>query len=137
LSDDILWSAGSCVLDPEHLPDGGAKDLEETNERRSQVRKDWVDGNGRPLRHNAPLWYYILREAEYYGVGKCAKDPGIGFGGQHLGPVGSRIVAETLIGLLWLDAGSFLHDLRGFRPMQCITGGRPLTLPILIEYALT
>jgi hypothetical protein len=32
---------------------------------------------------NTPLWFYILREAE--------KD-----GGNHLGPVGSRIVAETL-----------------------------------------
>ncbi|HYJ87344.1 MAG TPA: heme peroxidase family protein [Pyrinomonadaceae bacterium] len=34
-----------------------------------------------------PLWYYILKEAELAG-------------GNRLGPVGSRIVAETLIGIL-------------------------------------
>lgn len=35
-----------------------------------------------------PLWYYVLKEAEHLGEGK------------HLGPVGGRIVAEVLIGLL-------------------------------------
>jgi len=35
-----------------------------------------------------PLWYYILKEAELRG------------GGEHLGPVGSRIVAETLFGIM-------------------------------------
>jgi hypothetical protein len=34
-----------------------------------------------------PLWYYILKEAELNG-------------GSKLGPVGSRIVAETLVGLI-------------------------------------
>jgi hypothetical protein len=36
-----------------------------------------------------PLWYYILKEAEVKG--DC---------GRHLGPMGSRIVAEVFIGLL-------------------------------------
>jgi hypothetical protein len=35
-----------------------------------------------------PLWYYILKEAEFYR------------GGQRLGPVGSFIVAETLVNLI-------------------------------------
>jgi hypothetical protein len=34
-----------------------------------------------------PLWYYVLKEAEHHG-------------GERLGPVGSRIVAETFVGLL-------------------------------------
>ena len=58
-------------------------------------------------------------------------------GGQHLGPIGSRIVAETLIGLLWLDPTSFLHSSRGFRPLPAISGGMPLTLGRLVSFALT
>ena len=45
----------------------------------------------------APLWYYILREAE---VG----------GGERLGPVGGRIVAEVLLGLLKGDRFSYVND---------------------------
>lgn len=42
-----------------------------------------------------PLWYYILKEAELAG-------------GEHLGAVGSRIVAEVFVGLLQGDPESFL-----------------------------
>jgi hypothetical protein len=45
----------------------------------------------------APLWYYVLREAEEME------------GGLKLGPVGGRIVAEVIIGLLSGDAHSFLN----------------------------
>ena len=44
-----------------------------------------------------PLWYYILKEAEVAADGK------------HLGPVGGRIVAEVLIGLLQGDRQSFVR----------------------------
>ena len=46
----------------------------------------------------APLWFYILKEAElppYYG--------------ERLGPVGGRIMAETLVGLLQRDPNSYLY----------------------------
>ena len=43
-----------------------------------------------------PLWYYVLREAELGG-------------GNRLGPLGSLIVAETLIGLLVQDPDSVWH----------------------------
>ena len=43
-----------------------------------------------------PLWYYILKEAELKG------------GGNRLGPVGSRIVAETLVGLIKCSPNSIL-----------------------------
>jgi hypothetical protein len=45
----------------------------------------------------APLWYYILREAEEL----CA--------GERLGPVDGRIVGEVLIGLLYQDRLSYLR----------------------------
>jgi hypothetical protein len=48
----------------------------------------WPDGT--------PLWFYILKESEHLG------------GGDRLGPVGGRIVAEVLIGLLRADPVSYL-----------------------------
>ena len=42
----------------------------------------------------APLWFYILKEAEIVGRGR------------ELGPVGGRIVAEVLVGLLQRDLNS-------------------------------
>ncbi|GAA0449096.1 myeloperoxidase [Paractinoplanes deccanensis] len=46
--------------------------------------------------HGTPLWFYILKESELLG------------GGDRLGPVGGRIVAEVLIGLLRADPASYL-----------------------------
>jgi hypothetical protein len=46
----------------------------------------------------APLWYYILKEAEL--------PP---YNGERLGPVGGRIMAETLVGLLQRDPNSYLY----------------------------
>jgi hypothetical protein len=43
-----------------------------------------------------PLWYYVLAEAEHGG-------------GQHLGPVGSTIVAEVLVGLAQRSKNSILN----------------------------
>jgi len=45
----------------------------------------------------APLWYYVLKEAEVLHEG------------QLLGPVGGGIMAETLVGLLQRDPNSYLY----------------------------
>jgi hypothetical protein len=58
----------------------------------------------RPFGTSTPLWFYILAEA------KATTD------GLHLGPVGGRIVAETLIGLLRADPTSYLSVDPDFRP---------------------
>ena len=79
---------------------------------------------------------YILREAEYYGATEPSREAAC-MGGQHLGPIGSRIVAETLIGLLWLDPMSFLHSSRGFQPLPAVSGGKHLTLGRLVSFALS
>jgi hypothetical protein len=64
----------------------------------------------RGLMNATPLWYYILREAE------------IG-GGDRLGPVGSRIVAEVFVGLLEGDPESFLAEAPSWTPtLGGITG---------------
>lgn len=138
LSDDILWDAGSRVLNLGQLNGAQRAAFDLVQQRRAKVKTDWVSGNERVLEGSTPLWYYILREAEYYGVEKCPNEPGVGLGGQHLGPAGSRIVAETLIGLLWYDRSSFLHSRRGFRPMPEIAGNAgKFSLDRLIFYALT
>jgi hypothetical protein len=46
----------------------------------------------------APLWYYILKEAEL--------PP---YNAERLGPVGGRIMAEVLVGLLQRDPNSYLY----------------------------
>ncbi|MGH3931455.1 MAG: hypothetical protein ACRDTF_15965, partial [Pseudonocardiaceae bacterium] len=49
-----------------------------------------------------PLWYYVLAEAKHHG-------------GTRLGPVGSTIVAEVLIGLVRRSADSILTN-PGWKP---------------------
>lgn len=56
---------------------------------------------------HTPLWYYVLKEAEVRANGNC------------LGELGSRIVAETQIGLLRNDPDSYMHA--GWDPSQGVT----------------
>lgn len=53
--------------------------------------------------NKAPLWFYILKEAELQG-------------GRTLGPVGGRIIAEVLLGLLALDPESYLNSRTRWTP---------------------
>jgi hypothetical protein len=53
-----------------------------------------------------PLWFYVLKEAELGG-------------GERLGPVGSRIVCETILGQLRHDPTSFLST--GWTPADGVT----------------
>jgi len=63
-----------------------------------------LQSNAGLLLNKTPLWYYILREAAVL------------FGGNQLGPVGGRIVAETFVRILKRDAGSYLN-VAGFLPI--------------------
>ncbi len=88
-----------------------------------------------PFVASTPLWYYILAEAK-------AIDDGL-----NLGPVGGRIVTETLIGLLRADPASYLNVYPGFRPFlgtdlqlgsnlnPNITGNRTYTRAHFLYYA--
>jgi hypothetical protein len=61
----------------------------------------------------APLWFYLLKEAELGG-------------GQKLGPVGGRIVADVILGILAADPESYFNT-PGFTPMDADWGmGRML-----------
>ncbi|MEU3454719.1 peroxidase family protein [Micromonospora sp. NPDC006766] len=69
-----------------------------------QVGEEWAGGT--------PLWLYILKEAQYCG------------GGDRLGPVGGRIVAEVLIGLIRADLDSFLTSDPAWRPTLPSAGSK-------------
>jgi hypothetical protein len=65
-----------------------------------------------------PLWFYILKEAEIRG------------GGDRLGPLGSRIVAETIIGVLMNDPESYLAQEPSWDPSKPTPhAGGPLKFP--------
>jgi hypothetical protein len=53
----------------------------------------------------APLWFYILKEAELPPSNT-----------ERLGPVGGRIMAETLVGLLQRDPNSYLYLNAAWKP---------------------
>jgi hypothetical protein len=58
------------------------------------------------LDKDTPLWYYILKEAELKGKPK----------GGRLGPVGSRIVADVIVGALRGDPTSYLSVDPNWKP---------------------
>ena len=61
---------------------------------------------------STPLWYYVLKEAELLTDG------------LHLGPVGGRIVAEVLIGLLQTDPNGYLASNTDWKPTVGTAGSR-------------
>jgi hypothetical protein len=77
---------------------------------------------------NAPLWYYVLAEAQQAFDGNDATP-------IRLGPVGGRIVASVFIGLLVGDRFSYLHQ-PGWRPIQQFTFGGKFGIAELIKHAM-
>ena len=83
-----------------------AKEIDEVMDKIASLSCDRIT-------EGAPLWLYILAEAEEIGRETASRrfDKGEG-----LGPVGARIVAEVIIGLLELDPGSYLGANRNWSP---------------------
>jgi hypothetical protein len=71
----------------------------------------------------APLWFYLLREAE------------IRQAGRRLGPVGGRLVAEVILGILHCDKGSYLHAKTPFRPTAPIASAGTFTMGDFAAFA--
>jgi hypothetical protein len=70
-----------------------------TNQQLGLTGRDWQ------RQGKAPLWYYILKEAELLG-------------GSRLGPVGGTIVAEVILGVMACDRGSYFATNPSFSPGQ-------------------
>ena len=90
----LTWSlpSGQAVAAKMRIPQLAAADLSDLAAYDVQLEK------------KTPLWFYVLREAA------VASD------GLTLGPLGGRIVAETLIGLLKADPASYLSAAPGWTP---------------------
>ena len=103
--------------------------------RRSATDRAEIASVYSPFAASTPLWYYILAEAE------AVTDS------LNLGPVGGRIVTETLIGLLRADPTSYLSVYPRFQPFlgtdlqlgsnlnPNITGNRSYTRAHFLYYA--
>ncbi|MBJ6123639.1 peroxidase family protein [Sphingomonas mollis] len=138
LSPEQIWSAGSRNA-PSFDDDADDEGLDAARAARRPLRDRFAGAT--------PLWYYILREAEWYGTWQDRDDRTMPhtqrgaddmFGGHHLGPIGSAIVLETFLGLLIADQSSFIHQ-AGWRPMRPIAPAdesMPFELKHLVQWAL-
>jgi len=83
---------------------------------------------------NAPLWYYVLAEAQYEWLVRATGPEGRGNAEPvRLGAVGKRIVAETLIGMLAADGRSYLRQNPNWQP---VIDGQPIrTMGSLLQFA--
>ena len=89
-----------------------------------------IVGSDIDLSSGTPFWFYLLVEAERIGR---ETEPGLFEEREGLGPVGARVVAETLIGLLELDERSYLAQNRSWQPEQGVgvtTLGEMLTYEV-------
>jgi len=89
----------------------------------SDAVKEALESAG--LFDRTPLWFYILKEAEVRELGR------------RLGEVGSRIVAETIIGQIRKDPGSYANR-TSWSPAQgvLLPNGRPVrTIADFLRFA--
>jgi Animal haem peroxidase len=72
----------------------------------------------------APLWYYVLKEAE------------VQHNGRHLGETGGRIIAEVILALIDLDGNSFLRQNPAFMPVIDRADPATFTFSDVVAYAV-
>ncbi len=96
------------------------ENAEKVNDEQAQVLKRELPGDTK-FSERTPLWYYILAEAAVLGEG------------QHLGPVGSTIVAEVLVGLIRRSPDSILES--DWEPNLPSVQPGTFTLPDLLRFA--
>lgn len=82
-----------------------------------------LNSHNRLLLKKTPLWYYVLREAAVLA------------GGNQLGPVGARIVAETFVRILKRDPSSYLNVPGGFTPILPSSTPGNFTVADLVTFA--
>jgi hypothetical protein len=77
------------------------------------AKSELLRGPKNPFAYRAPLWFYLLKESEHVKTRALEDD---GLGGHHLGAVGGRIVAETLVGIAHTDHSSYLFQEPSWNP---------------------
>lgn len=108
---NLLRGQGFQLPSGELLAEAMGRDQSEINQVSQKAAG--IAGSSIDISSGTPLWFYLLTEAQCIGR---ETSPGNFEGGEGLGPVGARIVAETLIGLMELDSRSFLASNRNWGP---------------------
>ena len=113
---DVARAMGLEPIADENLRVGKAVlDDWDTNPKLTDIDADSFAGN-------APLWYYVLAEAQFEWIERAKAGQG-NAEPIKLGTVGARIVAETLIGMLWMDGHSYLRQAPNWKPDSIRTMG--------------
>jgi hypothetical protein len=101
----------------------------------SEEISDGVDGMA-ALRHGlhweTPLWYYILKEAEKHGIQKAAGRSKKKV--YRLGELGSTIVSEVILGILFSDSSSYLARDPNWKPELPHDSTRGFHMEDLLKY---
>jgi hypothetical protein len=107
------------------------------------IGKATADGQQKPITEvaagfagNAPLWVYILSEAQVASWKNAGSGADMNAIPIRLGPVGSRLVAEVFASLLRGDPTSYLHAEPRFEPIESFASGGLFGLAELINVAL-
>jgi hypothetical protein len=97
----------------------GVQPLSEPDIAFDEETRSFLERNG--MLKRTPLWYYILREAEVFGA-KNEQRRQKHLGGECLGPLGSRIVAEVLLGVMNSDRAHYLNAAPKWEPPHLVFG---------------
>ena len=117
---DVARAMGQEVISDDNLKVGKATEADQPNNPRLVD----LEGFGKEFAGNAPLWFYVLAEAQQ--MFRNDSTP------IRLGPVGGRIVAETFVGLLLGDPHSLLSQAPQWTPNKSGT----FTMADLIKKAI-
>ena len=115
----VAGALGIPVLTEDQIKQGAASD------KQRQVLED------AGFLERTPLWYYILAEAAVLGKEEGQNQEG----GQRLGPLGSTIVAEVLVGLIRRSPDSILNPEANWQPNLPSAQPGTFTLPDLLRFA--
>ena len=89
-----------------------------------EISETGIGSIKRDFLFSTPLWFYVLDEA-------LKRE-----GGQRLGPVGGRIAAEVIIGLLKPDPSSVMRQ-SSWRPLIPVSGSKLRRVDILAFAGVT
>lgn len=121
-SKQVKISSGEEIAEVYNLPDHQVLTPDEIEPDKEKQKLFKLGNNGVYSVKNqfrTPLWYYVIKEAEI----KC--------GGEQLGPLGGRIVAEVIAGGIYYLESSFVHD-ESWKSK--ITGSRNVSFNDIINF---
>jgi Animal haem peroxidase len=86
------------------------------------IKGDIVTVAGDAFKGKCPLWTYVLAETEEVVITFKTTEGDKPIKSRRLGPVGGRIVAETIVGILANDSSSFLNINPLWTPSLAVNG---------------